>query len=434
MTSVSKPTHASTIAYMDLYARWEASNWSAVDIDFTQDRADWQTLSELERDAIIWLCSLFYTGEDQVTDDLGPFAGALDREEQLYVLTTQQVDEARHSVFFHRFFTEVVGQDGDLTQTLRAAQRCAAANSAFATVVTHLDAVTAQLARRPSPRALAAAITNYHLIVEGTIAQQGQGLLTEHMCMGRLPGLRAGLTQIEHDERRHIAFGLKLLDDLLKDHPQAARAGIFDTLSRLAPHLAGLIYPPEPAYLEVFGIDRRDVIAAGFRSLTTKLAAVGLTASEIPGWVIPITLTDPYAIADRVQLLEQHGVIATPYTSAGPLNDTGVALLAEAIARSAAPRRPLYLEVRARDRDQRHVFLIAPSNDPQPAGARTSVDVRLSADADDLAKLARGTGLPRSVRVSGSAAGIRALPTLFPAASQSVRAELARLLRRVPRR
>ena len=44
-----------------------------------------------------------------MTDNLSPFIDAAPREEQKYFLATQQVDEARHAVFFKRFMHEVVG-------------------------------------------------------------------------------------------------------------------------------------------------------------------------------------------------------------------------------------------------------------------------------------------------------------------------------------
>ena len=51
-----------------------------------------------------------------------PFIDAAPREEQKYFLTTQQVDEARHAVFFKRFMHEVVGR-GDGTIAGGAARR-----------------------------------------------------------------------------------------------------------------------------------------------------------------------------------------------------------------------------------------------------------------------------------------------------------------------
>ena len=69
----------------------------------------WEALSEIQRKSALWTYSMFFYGEDSVTDNLSPYIDAAPKEEQKYFLATQQVDEARHSVFFHRFFKEVIG-------------------------------------------------------------------------------------------------------------------------------------------------------------------------------------------------------------------------------------------------------------------------------------------------------------------------------------
>src|SRR5919201_1317431 len=98
------------ISYDDLYARWERGNWRATEIDFTQDAIDWrEKLTDKQRRGALWLYSLFFHGEDSVADNLSPYVDAAPREEQTYFLATQQVDEARHAVLFHRFMHEVVG-------------------------------------------------------------------------------------------------------------------------------------------------------------------------------------------------------------------------------------------------------------------------------------------------------------------------------------
>ena len=98
------------VSYTDLYARWERGNWRAMEIDFTEDRRQWhEVMTEHERRAALWNYAMFFVGEDAVTDDLAPFIDAAPREEQKYFLATQQVDEARHAVFFKRFMEEVVG-------------------------------------------------------------------------------------------------------------------------------------------------------------------------------------------------------------------------------------------------------------------------------------------------------------------------------------
>ena len=81
-----------------------------MEIDFTEDRRQWhEVLTEHERRAALWNYAMFFHGEDAVADDLAPFIDAAPREEQKYFLTTQQVDEARHAIFFKRFMHEVVG-------------------------------------------------------------------------------------------------------------------------------------------------------------------------------------------------------------------------------------------------------------------------------------------------------------------------------------
>src|SRR5213078_1291756 len=95
--TVTVPSSTEQISYEDLYARWEKGNWRATEIDFSQDRVDWQErLSEEQRRGALWIFALFF-------------------------LTTQQVDEARHTVFFKRFMNEVVGVgDGSTGTTLAA--------------------------------------------------------------------------------------------------------------------------------------------------------------------------------------------------------------------------------------------------------------------------------------------------------------------------
>src|SRR5919205_3980562 len=121
---MSATAAAANVSYDDLYARWERSNWSATEIDFSADREQWHNeMSDLQRRAALWNYALFFHGEDAVTDDLGPFIDAAPREEQKYFLATQQVDEARHAVFFARFMEEVVGRgDGSIAGTLEAVE------------------------------------------------------------------------------------------------------------------------------------------------------------------------------------------------------------------------------------------------------------------------------------------------------------------------
>ena len=113
--SVAQQNLAGQISYQDLYQRWEDGNWKAIEIDFSKDRAGWEALTDIQRRSALWLYSMFLYGEDAVTDGLSPYIDAAPKEEQKYFLATQQVDEARHAVFFSRFMHEAAGVGGSDT-------------------------------------------------------------------------------------------------------------------------------------------------------------------------------------------------------------------------------------------------------------------------------------------------------------------------------
>src|ERR1700676_1153378 len=98
-------------SYMDLYRRWESQQWSVGDLDFTLDREDWLKATDLQRKAPLWSPRRVFNGEERVTAPLAPFVWAAPTPEIEIFLSTQMVDEARHTVFFDRWWHEVVGTD-----------------------------------------------------------------------------------------------------------------------------------------------------------------------------------------------------------------------------------------------------------------------------------------------------------------------------------
>src|SRR5260370_17162675 len=97
-----------------LYRRWEKQQWAVSDLDFSQDKADWLSLPEGVRQVTQNTMTLFFIGEQAVTDTLAPLLHAAPREDERIFLATQIADEARHTVFFQRFFDEVLGVGGGL--------------------------------------------------------------------------------------------------------------------------------------------------------------------------------------------------------------------------------------------------------------------------------------------------------------------------------
>src|SRR2546423_3363656 len=121
MAVTDAPLAADKVSYLDLYQRWEKGNWSATELDFSEDRRQWEEeLTPFQRKAALWNYSLFFWGEDAVADTLSPYIDAAPREEQKYFLATQQVDEVRHAVLFGRFMSEVAGEGADTASSLAA--------------------------------------------------------------------------------------------------------------------------------------------------------------------------------------------------------------------------------------------------------------------------------------------------------------------------
>ena len=199
-----------TISYEDLYRRWEQSNWSAYAIDFSRDREGWDGLTDLQRESALWIYSMFFFGEDSVADNLSPYIDAAPKEEQKYFLATQQVDEARHAVFFHRFFKEVIGAGDDIGSTLAFTE--AQLGWGYRNVFARLDRMADELRRDRSLPKFAQAIALYHMVVEATLAQPGQHFIEDYFAKaGTMPGFCAGMENVSRDEQRHIGFGVKVL-------------------------------------------------------------------------------------------------------------------------------------------------------------------------------------------------------------------------------
>jgi hypothetical protein len=279
------------ISYDDLYARWEKGNWRATEIDLTQDRIDWETkLTPEQRRGALWLYTLFFHGEDSVADNLSPYIDAAPLEEQKYFLTTQQVDEARHAIFFKRFMDEVAGLgDGTAAGSLRAT----APQLSWGHRMTfgRLDRMAEELRRDRSATKLAAAVTLYHIVVEASLAQPGQHMIEASLeQLDVLPGFREGMRMVALDEQRHIGFGVKLLSDLYRADPGPVQDAIVGTIREVMPWTAGVAIPPDwdMSYIEPFGFTLEDLYTEGATSQESKLRAIGLDLDTIERFPLPL--------------------------------------------------------------------------------------------------------------------------------------------------
>src|SRR5260370_24066771 len=103
-----------------LYRRWEKQQWAVSDLNFAVDVQHWENLPETTRQVMQNTMTLFFIGEQAVTDTLAPLLYATPNEDERIFLATQIADEATHTVFFQRFFEEVLGGGGGLNAALSA--------------------------------------------------------------------------------------------------------------------------------------------------------------------------------------------------------------------------------------------------------------------------------------------------------------------------
>jgi ribonucleoside-diphosphate reductase beta chain len=270
-------------SYQKLFMRWQRQHWSTEDFDFTEDARQWadpDLISEDERRFLLFGFSQFFLGEERVTVELLPFAlGAPSHEAQAF-LTTQISDEAKHMVFFDRFYREVLGASaatiGDMLDTQRSN-----VNEDWERL---FDGILHDCAERlrqdPTDfAALVRGITVYMVVIEGTLALTGARFIIRSLKeRDWFPGFTAGFTAVNRDESRHVGFGVKFLADAIRDDPANARI-IEETLKETLPVATLVFVPPwvdNPYDFETPFYHSAEIFEYAMKSLSKKLAAMGL--------------------------------------------------------------------------------------------------------------------------------------------------------------
>ncbi|HEY0390748.1 MAG TPA: ribonucleotide-diphosphate reductase subunit beta [Solirubrobacterales bacterium] len=425
--SVASQSLMDNVTYEDLYKRWEGGNWSAYDIDLSADKAGWDGLSDIQRRSAMWIYSMFFYGEDRVADTLAPYITAAPTEEQSYFLATQQVDEVRHSVFFHRFFKDVIGVGGDsIQQTLSAT--LPQLNWGYRGIFDRLDVMAEELRKDRSLPKYAQAITLYHLIVEGSLAQPGQHFIEDFFSSeDTMPGFSAGMANVSRDEQRHIGFGVKVLSELLADeHPahEECKAAVVELLREVLPYGPAVFYPPnfDREYTECYGFSLEDIFAFGLKLIRQRWRTIGYPTEEMPPGVFPF---DPEASAEevaqnQVKLMEA-GILGPPEATPEATPEMQ-RLYFDVVKRAADPRAAngskLVYQWRFTDADPWHLVLDNGSTRAEP-GEAPNPTVTLEASWADFVSTSKPDANPlklvltRRIRPRGSIREIARMRKVF---------------------
>lgn len=198
---------------------WEKAKklgiWNPADIDFTQDKKDWDGLNEKQQEYILTLASQFISGEEAVTLDLLPLIKAVadggHLEEEMF-LTTFLWEEAKHIDFFDRAITSWGVSRQDLARFYPPSYMSYFGENFTST----MDALN----HNPSPENIVRASAMYNMSIEGILAETGYFMWYQLMDSENiLPGARSGIRNIQLDESRHIAYGVWLCSRMVAEHP-----------------------------------------------------------------------------------------------------------------------------------------------------------------------------------------------------------------------
>jgi ribonucleoside-diphosphate reductase beta chain len=282
ITDESKLSSVTLMTPQQLYELWERQNWSSHTIDFAQDRRDWQSIDQPLRGQLAWNLSGFFIGEERVTTQFSGLVMAYESQSEEAFLTTQQVDEARHTQHFNRFYEQVLGIDGTFEERLAMARRHV--SPAF---VEMFDGVLVDWGRRlvEDPADVEAKVdfvTLYHMIIEGTLALTGQWFLTDFMERNSiLPGWVEGFKLISQDEHRHVAYGTWFLREKARDPGLKGR--IAARLAELIPLTAEVLVPSrtDGSPFAILDYETEAVNTFAFNALSRRLKVIGVDLPSI---------------------------------------------------------------------------------------------------------------------------------------------------------
>ncbi|MCM3569688.1 R2-like ligand-binding oxidase [Neobacillus mesonae] len=189
----------------DLYRKAiRFGTWDPAKIDLSQDKKDFETLDEDLKGYLIHFCTGFLDAEENVALKFCPWIMLGSSTEQQAFLSTQLLEEFKHTEFFMRYFKEVLGRER-IPTVKNAVQEKLDERAKKMLAALELD-------EEEREEALVEGLTHYQGIIEGVQAMSGYDVF--HAVFGSkglFPGLAEGYARIKEDEGRHVGFGLRML-------------------------------------------------------------------------------------------------------------------------------------------------------------------------------------------------------------------------------
>ncbi|HWB68369.1 MAG TPA: SCP2 sterol-binding domain-containing protein, partial [Solirubrobacterales bacterium] len=192
-------------------------------------------------------------------------------------------------------------------------------NWGYRGIFDRLDRMAEELTKDRSIPKYAQAITLYHLIVEGSLAQPGQHFIEDFFASEEtMPGFSSGMANVSKDEQRHIGFGVKVLSELLGEGApgwEENRAAVTELLREVLPYGPAVFSPPglDREYTECYGFSLEDIFTFGLKLIRQRWRTIGYPTEEMPPGVFPF---DPEMgereVAERQVKLMMAGILGPP--------------------------------------------------------------------------------------------------------------------------
>src|SRR5712691_3899672 len=161
-------------AYQALYAHWERTQWSTLELDFDTDKGSFDALDEGEQRGLLWIFAHRFHAEFNVARLLAPFLLAAPEYELQLLLATQVADEHRHLQAVLRIYEEVFGATGGIDAVRAHADRHL--DPVAEALYARLEHYVGRLSADSGEDEFLAAVIGYHLLAEGVIARTAQNL------------------------------------------------------------------------------------------------------------------------------------------------------------------------------------------------------------------------------------------------------------------
>lgn len=285
---MSTPAHAETAEmealeeraspFAALYAHWERTQWSSLELDLTTDRETFDRLDADEKAGMMWIFTHRFHAEFNVARLLAPFLLAAPNYDMQLLIATQVSDEHRHLQAVLRIYEEVFGVTGGFDAVRELADRNK--DPVAETLYERLDGHISHLEEDRGEDAFLTAVVTYHLLAEGVIARTAQHLAAGQYERLSFPGLAAGQRLVARDEARHIGIGVSYARGRMEADPEHARAVISAVMEEFGEVAAALL---ETANADMgalvrsgYGVEPEGFYAEAMRLLQIRLRSIGL--------------------------------------------------------------------------------------------------------------------------------------------------------------